>query len=128
MKKYLNIKDVSKLLDIKEHVIRYWDSIDPKTNKLRIEGVSTKSKGGTRYFNKQNIHKLEMIKKLLYQNGNYNNSLILADKILSSNKKVSFKLNDDNYRNNEYDKLDENKIKKINKILKNIRILLKLNS
>ena len=30
MKKYINIKEVSKLLDLKEHVIRYWDSIDPK--------------------------------------------------------------------------------------------------
>ena len=37
MKKYLNIREVSKLLDIKEHVIRYWDSVDPKTNKLRVE-------------------------------------------------------------------------------------------
>jgi len=36
-KRYLSIKEVSKLLDIKEHVIRYWDSIDPSTNKLRIE-------------------------------------------------------------------------------------------
>ena len=35
-KKYLNINEVSKLLDIKEHVIRYWDSIDPKTNKTCV--------------------------------------------------------------------------------------------
>ena len=45
MKKYLNIREVSKLLDIKEHVIRYWDSIDPKTKKIRVEGISTKSNG-----------------------------------------------------------------------------------
>ena len=55
MKKYLNIKEVSKLLDLKEHVIRYWDSIDPKTNKLRVDGISTKSKGGTRYFSNENL-------------------------------------------------------------------------
>ena len=31
-KQYKNISEVSKLLSIKEHVIRHWDSIDPKTN------------------------------------------------------------------------------------------------
>ena len=30
-------------------------AIDPKTNKYRIDGISTKSKGGTRYFNADNI-------------------------------------------------------------------------
>ncbi|GIR14025.1 MAG: hypothetical protein CM15mP24_2680 [Candidatus Pelagibacterales bacterium] len=29
-KKYLNISEVSKMLQIEEHKIRYWDSIDPK--------------------------------------------------------------------------------------------------
>ena len=53
-KKYLNINEVSKLLDIKEHVIRYWDSTDPFTNQKRISGISIKSKGGTRYFNNEN--------------------------------------------------------------------------
>ena len=62
-KKYLNINEVSKLLDIKEHVIRYWDSIDPKTNKVRIDGISTKSRAGTRYFNKDNISKIKDLKK-----------------------------------------------------------------
>ena len=31
--------------------------MDPKTKKYRVEGISTKSKGGTRYFNKDNIAK-----------------------------------------------------------------------
>ena len=43
-KKYLNISEVSKILQIEEHKIRYWDSLDPKTNKYRVEGISTKSK------------------------------------------------------------------------------------
>ena len=60
-KKYLNISEVSKLLQIEEHKIRYWDSKDPKTNKYRIEGISTKSKGGTRYFNRE---KMKIINKL----------------------------------------------------------------
>ena len=35
-KKYLNISEVSKMLQIEEYKIRYWDSLDPKTNKYRI--------------------------------------------------------------------------------------------
>ena len=35
-KKYLNISEVSKILQIEEHKIRYWDSIDPKTKKLKF--------------------------------------------------------------------------------------------
>ena len=46
-KQYYNISEVSKILNLKEHVIRHWDSVDPKTNKLRIEGLSIRTKGGT---------------------------------------------------------------------------------
>ena len=89
-KQYKNIKEVSKLLNIKEHVIRYWDSIDPKTEKIRIQGLSTRNRGGTRYFNRDNINKLEQLKDLLFENGKHNYSLDLANKILSSKKnKVS---------------------------------------
>ena len=87
-KKYLNISEVSKsCLQIEEHKIRYWDSVDPKTNKYRIEGISTKSKGGTRYFNKENIKKLQKLKNILYDGNNHNYSIKLAEKILSSNIK-----------------------------------------
>ena len=89
-KQYKNIKEVSKLLNIKEHVIRYWDSIDPKTDKIRIQGLSTRNSGGIRYFNKDNINKLDQLKAVLFENGKHNYSLDLANKILSSkNKKVS---------------------------------------
>ena len=88
-KKYLNISEVSKLLQIEEHKIRYWDSVDPKTNKYRIEGISTKSKGGTRYFNKENIKKLQKLKKILYEGDNQNYSIKLAEKILNSDFKQS---------------------------------------
>ena len=89
-KQYKNIKEVSKLLNIKEHVIRYWDSIDPKTEKIKIQGLSTRNRGGTRYFNRDNINKLEQLKNLLFENGKHNYSLDLANKILSSKKnKVS---------------------------------------
>ena len=78
-KKYLNISEVSKMLQIEEHKIRYWDSLDPKTNKLRITGISTKSKGGTTYFNKENIKKLQSLKSILYEGNNNNNSITHED-------------------------------------------------
>ncbi len=86
-KQYYNIKEVSKLLNLKEHVIRHWDSIDPKTKKLRVQGLSTRSKGGTRYFNKENIKKLNNLKNVLFENGQHNYSLQLADKIISKTRK-----------------------------------------
>ena len=121
-KKYLNISEVSKLLQIEEHKIRYWDSVDPKTNKHRIEGISTKSKGGTRYFNKENIKKLQKLKKILYDGNNQNYSIKLAEKILTSNikpaiEKVTTNLNFQNINN----------VEKIEQILNKMRLLLKNN-
>ena len=121
-KKYINISEVSKMLQIEEHKIRYWDSIDPKTNKYRIDGISTKSKGGTRYFNKENIKKLKKLKNILYDGSNQNYSIKLADKILSSNNKLS---NDkhDNYPNNQ----NLHNVEKIKQILNKMRLLLNNN-
>ena len=42
-KKYLNISEVAKMLQIEEHKIRYWDSLDPKTNKPL--GITTVAMG-----------------------------------------------------------------------------------
>ena len=121
MKKYLNIKQVSKLVGLKEHVIRYWDSIDPKTNKLRVDGISTKTKGGTRYFNKDNISKIQNLKNLIYEEGNLKKpSIKIADKLISS------KINTRSYVNTpitsnveKYPKI----IKKIHQILKKMKNL-----
>ena len=119
-KKYLNISEVSKMLQIEEHRIRYWDSIDPKTNKIRIDGISTKSKAGTRYFNKENIKKLQQLKNILYDGNTHNYSIKLADKILSSNNKFLTK-KVENKSNNQflYD------VEKIEQILNKMRLLLK---
>ena len=122
-KKYLNISEVSKMLQIEEHKIRYWDSIDPKTNKNRVEGISTKSKGGTRYFNKENIKKLQKLKNILYDGGSQNYSIKLAEKILTSKinpviKKVKTKI----------DYQDLNNVKNIEQILNKMRLLLKNNN
>ena len=125
MKKYLNISEVSELLDIKEYIIRYWDSIDPKTNQLRVEGISTKSKKGTRYFNKENISKLKKMKAFVYENGKHNNSLRLAHRLVSmsyKNKKAEYSSKNITYIDNP-----EN-AKKINQILKKMRIIVKLNN
>ena len=118
-KKYLNISEVSKMLQIEEYKIRYWDSIDPKTNKFRVEGISTKSKGGTRYFNKENIKKLEKLKSILYDGNNHNYSIRLAEKILSSNNKLSNNKGD-NYSNNQ----QLHNVEKIEQILNKMRLLL----
>ena len=119
-KKYLNISEVSKLLQIEEHKIRYWDSIDLKTNKYRVEGISTKSKGGTRYFNKENIKKLQKLKNILYDGTAHNYSIKLADKILSSKSKLKFQ-KEENSTNFYY----SDNGKKIEQILNKMRLLLK---
>ncbi len=122
MKKFINIKEVSKLLGIKEHVIRYWDSENPKTGKIRINGISTKTKGGTRYFSRDNISKLKKLKSLLYENGYQNYSLNLANNILE--KKRNFQNNENKTKFDTKSKSPENE-EKINQILQNMRILLK---
>ena len=108
------------MLQIEEHKIRYWDSLDPKTNKLRIDGISTKSKGGTRYFNKENIKKLKKLKSILYEGEIHNHSIKLADKILSSNNNFFSR----NYNEDiNYQHVDN--VEKIEQILNKMRILLK---
>jgi len=121
-KKYLNISEVSKILQIEEHKIRYWDSVDPKTNKHRVDGISTKSKGGTRYFNKENIKKLQKLKNILYDGPNQNHSIKLAEKILTS--KIMPAIEKDKIN---MDVQDLNNVEKIEQILNKMRLLLKNN-
>ena len=122
-KKYLNISEVSKILQIEEHKIRYWDSLDPKTKKYRVEGISTKSKGGTRYFNKENIKKLKKLKNILYEGNNHNYSIKLAEKIMQSKGNFTPK-EGQNITNNYVEDYREN----IEQILNKMRKLLKNNN
>ena len=122
-KKYLNISEVSKMLQIEEHKIRYWDSMDPKTNKYRVEGISTKSKGGTRYFNKDNIKKLQKLKNILYDGDSQNHSIKLAGKILTSKIKSDIKKD-----KTIIDYQDLNNVENIKQILNKMRLLLKNNN
>ena len=122
-KQYYNISEVSKILNLKEHVIRHWDSLDPKTNKLRIEGLSIRTKGGTRYFNQTHIKKLSNIKNILFEEGKHNYSLDLVNKIISS-KKLEKQFHDNlttSGPNQNKDKL--NNIQKLIKILNKLRKL-----
>ncbi len=122
MKKYLNIREVSQMLDLEEYTIRYWDSHNPKTNKLRFEGLSTKSKKGTRYFNIENINRLKQLKELLYDNGKQNYTLNLANKLMIINKKKPG-LDKNSIKNESL--IQSDKYEKIDQILNKMRFLLK---
>ena len=123
-KQYFNIKEESNILKLKEHVIRHWDSIDPKTKQLRIEGLSLRTKGGTRYFNKNHINKLSIIKNILFEEGRHNYSLDLVKKILSS-KKLEKQFIDENTLEDKQKniQLSYDRVKLI-KIIKNLKKLI----
>tara|TARA_B100001179_G_scaffold76166_1_gene53553 strand:- start:388 stop:732 length:345 start_codon:yes stop_codon:yes gene_type:complete len=79
-KKYKSISEVSELLKINKHVIRYWDT--------KFDGISTRlSDSKRRFFNIENIKKLQELKNILYQNGRHNYSFDLAKKIVSDKTK-----------------------------------------
>ena len=122
-KQYYNISEVSKILNLKEHVIRHWDSVDPKTNKLRIEGLSIRTKGGTRYFNQTHIKKLSNIKNILFEEGRHNYSLDLVNKIISS-KKLETQFHDNLTTSSpNQDKAKSNNSQKLIQILNKLRQL-----
>ena len=125
-KQYYNIREVSKILNLKEHVIRHWDSLDPKTNKLRIEGLSIRTKGGTRYFNQSHIKKLSNIKNILFEEGKHNYSLDLVNKIMSSKKLYKYTSTEGDFvfkdKNSKTDLKNQIKLKKI---INNLKSLIK---
>ena len=123
-KQYFNISEVSKILNLKEHVIRHWDSVDPKTNKLRIEGLSIRTKGGTRYFNQTHIKKLSNIKNILFEEGRHNYSLDLVNKIISSKKLEKQFTNESAISSNQDDVKVHYDNQKLIKILDKLRNLI----
>ena len=125
-KQYYNISEVSKILNLKEHVIRHWDSVDPKTNKLRIEGLSIRTKGGTRYFNQTHIKKLSNIKNILFEEGKHNYSLDLVNKIMSSKKLYKHKTSEDDFAFKDKNLATDSKTQvKLKKIINNLKSLIK---
>ena len=123
-KKYLSISEVSQILNIKEHVIRHWDSIDPKTNKFRIDNLSIRTKGGTRFFDKNHIKRLSKLKNILVQNDKRNFTLDLASKIISQDNNVkTSKLKISNSENLNSNHIIENS-EKIRSIVNRLKILI----
>ena len=111
-KQYKSIKEVSELLKIKKHVIRYWDS--------KFDGLSLRlNNNKQRFFNNDNIIKLREIKNALYKNGKHIYSLDLANEI--ANKK--------NINSHEEKKLvsfaSKNFIYELNVISQNLKRILK---
>ena len=109
-KNYKSISEVSELLKVKQHVIRYWDS--------QFGGVSTRlDNNKRRYFNSKNIKKLQTLKKLLHTEGKSHHSLEMARKIISGNiieKKINILAEQNN------NKIDINKLVSISEHLKKL--------
>jgi DNA-binding transcriptional MerR regulator len=74
-KTYYSISEVSKMLNIQEHTIRFWDSKLPDLSKRN-------KKGKTRFFNLKQIEKLSNLNDILKKK----DSITLAYEILSKNK------------------------------------------
>ena len=73
-KTYYSISEVSRMLDIQEHTIRFWDS--------KLPNLSQRDNTGrTRFFNSKQIEKLSKLKDILKKN----DSISLAYQILSKN-------------------------------------------
>ena len=82
---YYSISEVSKILDINEHTIRFWDS--------KLPGLSKQSdKGKTRFFNQNHINKLSNLNNLLKNN----DSLNLAYELITKNRSNNFFANSNN--------------------------------
>ena len=87
-KTYYSISEVSKMLNIPEHTIRFWDAKLPDLSKRD-------SKGKTRFFNLKQIEKLYKLNNILKKN----DSITLAYEILSKKNNIN---NSYYYRNNGY--------------------------
>jgi len=59
---YFSIGEVSAMLGVPQHVLRYWEDVFPT---LR----PPKRRTGNRAYRQQDIEKLEQIKRLLYEEG-----------------------------------------------------------
>ena len=114
-KTYYSISEVSKMLNIQEHTIRFWDSKLPDLSKRD-------NKGKSRFFNLKQIEKLSKLKDILKKN----DSITLAFEILSknNNKNSLLKLNNDENLIHDSSKFIKN-IDKIKNISKNLKGLLK---
>ena len=113
-KTYYSISEVSKILNIHEHTIRFWDSKLPDLSKRD-------NKGKTRFFNVKQIEKLSKLNDILKKN----DSITLAFKILSKNNSKNFHLNlSDSSKNKNDSILNQLKVNKIRVISNNLKSLI----
>ena len=116
-KTYYSISEVAKMLNIKEHTIRFWDS--------KLPGLSKQSeKGKTRFFNQNQIQKISSLNQLLQNN----DSLDLAYKVLSKERinrdKVNLETSHQEKKINSSDSLKNiQKTHKIEQIINNLKTL-----
>ncbi len=110
-KTYYSISEVSKMLNIQEHTIRFWDS--------KLQNLSKRdNKGKTRFFNFKQIEKLSKLNDILKKN----DSITLAYEVLSKNNNKTLSIN---YNNNDNLKVDSIKFQKNIDKIKNISRSLK---
>tara|TARA_B100000686_G_C16294223_1_gene715179 strand:- start:190 stop:534 length:345 start_codon:yes stop_codon:yes gene_type:complete len=110
-KNYKSISEVSELLNLEQHVIRYWDS--------KFKGVSTRfNKRKRRFFSPVNINKLKTLKNLLHTDGKSHHSIETVKKILED-----YKINT-NKDSPSKDLKDNKKITKLMKVSSNLKKLI----
>ena len=112
-KTYYSISEVSKMLNIQEHTIRFWDS--------KLQNLSKRdNKGKTRFFNLKQIEKLSKLNDILKKN----DTITLAYEVVSKNNNKNVSINNYNIDNIKADSIrfrqNINKIKNISKNLKNL--------
>ena len=113
-KTYYSISEVSKMLNIQEHKIRFWNSKLPDLSKRD-------NKGKTRFFNLKQIEKLSKLNDILKTN----DSITLANEILSKNNSKKFLLNlDDSAEKKNDSNLNQLKVNKIRAISNNLKSLI----
>ena len=113
-KTYYSISEVSKMLNIQEHTIRFWDSKLPDLSKRE-------NKGKTRFFNLKQIEKISKLNDILKKN----DSITLAYEILSKNNNKNSSININNVNDLKSDSIKYRKnIDKINNISKSLKNLL----
>tara|TARA_B100001559_G_C16387432_1_gene569537 strand:- start:226 stop:585 length:360 start_codon:yes stop_codon:yes gene_type:complete len=61
-KRYFTIGEVSKLCDVKSHVLRYWEDEFPMLSPV-------KRRGNRRYYQRQDVLMIRHIRSLLYEQG-----------------------------------------------------------
>ena len=111
-KTYYSISEVSKMLNIQEHTIRFWDSKLPDLSKRN-------NKRKTRFFNLKQIEKLSNLRDILKKN----DSITLAYEILSKNKNFFSSFSNRDNLSSDSLKLRKN-IGKIRDISNNLKKLL----